>query len=62
MRTLEELRNILLHMSQNETDNGNRRWADMKEDRAEEMKVYIERLHHLARTALNDQEHIGKAS
>lgn len=63
MRTLEERRNILLHMSQGETDKGNRRWANMQEGRAEEMKVHIERLRELlARTSPTDQEHIEKAS
>ena len=63
MRTLEERRNILLHMSQNDNQKGNRRWAENQEERAEEMKVHIERLRELlARTALSDQEHIEKAS
>ena len=62
MRTLEERRNILLHMSQGETDKGNQRWAGIQEDRAEEMKVHIERLRELlARTALSDELHIDKA-
>lgn len=63
MRTLEERRNILLHMSTNEADKGNRRWATMQEDRAEEMKVHIERLRELlTKTALADDEHMGEAS
>jgi hypothetical protein len=32
MRTLEERRNVLLHMSQSEIGKGNRRWATMQEE------------------------------
>ncbi|GAB3812884.1 chemotaxis protein CheB [Pontibacter rugosus] len=61
MRTLEERRNILLHMSQNETDKGNRRWASAQEERAEEMKVHIERLRELlAKAALSEEDKLGK--
>jgi two-component system chemotaxis response regulator CheB len=63
LRTLEERRNIMLHMSQNEKDKGNQRWAGMQEDRAAEMKVHIERLRELlAKMALTDEQHIDKAS
>lgn len=61
MRTLEERRNVLLHMSQKETGYGNNRWAGMQEERAEEMKVHIERLRDLlTKSALLDEEHMGE--
>lgn len=62
LRTLEERRNILLQMmSQGEQGNGNRRWATVQEERAEEMKVHVERLRELlAKSALTDEEHISK--
>lgn len=62
MRTLEERHNILLHMSQNVDQNGNGRWSSMQRDRAEEMKVHIERLRQLlAQSSLSEDENIGKA-
>ncbi|MDX5347863.1 MAG: chemotaxis protein CheB [Hymenobacteraceae bacterium] len=62
LRTLEERRNILLHMSGNDLQKGNNRWATMQENRAEEMKVHIERLRELLTlSAQSDEEHIGKA-
>ena len=63
LRTLEERRNILVNMSHSETEKGNRRWATMQEDRADEMKVHIERLRELlTKSALSDEEHMGEAS
>ncbi|QCR22096.1 chemotaxis protein CheB [Pontibacter sp. SGAir0037] len=61
LRTLEERRNILLNMSQNESNKGNRRWATMQEEKAEEMKVHIERLRLLlSQSALSDDEQMGE--
>ncbi|MBF9254032.1 chemotaxis protein CheB [Pontibacter sp. 172403-2] len=61
LRTLEERRNILIHMAQGGTEKGNQRWASVQEDRAEEMKVHIERLREiLAKSALSDEEHLGE--
>jgi len=63
MRTLEERRNILLQVSQGESDKGNGRRATIQEDRAEEMKVHVERLRELlAKSALSDEDNMGKAS
>ncbi len=62
MRTLEERRNILLNMSQAESSNSNKRWVSLQEERAEEMKVHIERLRELLiKSALSDEEHLGEA-
>ncbi len=61
LRTLEERRNILLHMSNSESNKGNNRWAFMQENRAEEMKVHIERLKDLlASSAKSDNEQMGE--
>ncbi|MFD3001919.1 hypothetical protein ACFS7Z_16215 [Pontibacter toksunensis] len=61
MRTLEERRNILRQISQAESSKGNGRWATMQEERAEEMKVHVERLRELlAKSALSDDEHMSK--
>jgi two-component system chemotaxis response regulator CheB len=63
MRTLEERRNVLLHMSQGESIKGNRPWATVQEDRAEEMKVHIERLRELlAKSTQTDEEQLGEVS
>ncbi|MCC9138637.1 chemotaxis protein CheB [Pontibacter silvestris] len=61
LRTLEERRNILLNMSQGETDKGNRRWTTIQEERAEEMKTHIERLRSiLSKNTLSDEEQLGQ--
>ncbi|MDO6389555.1 chemotaxis protein CheB [Pontibacter sp. BT731] len=61
LRTLEERRNILLNMFQDETIKGNHRWANMQEERVEEMKVHIERLRELlSKSSAADGEHIGE--
>ena len=61
LRTLEERRNILMQMSQTEGSKGNGRWATMQEERAEEMKVHVERLRELlAKSALSDDERMSK--
>lgn len=61
LRTLEERRNILMQMSDNESSKGNGRWATMQEERAAEMKVHVERLRELlAKSSLSDDEHISK--
>ena len=63
LRNLEERRNILLHISQGDQENGRKRWASMQENKAEEMKVHIERLRELlAKSASADEEHMGEAS
>jgi two-component system, chemotaxis family, protein-glutamate methylesterase/glutaminase len=43
MRTLEERRTILLNMA-SQTTNGNSKWTQTQRERAEEMKVHIERI------------------
>nr|WP_262902633.1 chemotaxis protein CheB [Pontibacter aydingkolensis] len=59
LRTLEELRNILQHISRGETVKGNQRWASMQQQRVEEMKVHIERLRELlSKSAEADEEQI----
>lgn len=61
LRTLEERRNILLQMSQGEISKGNRNWATVQEERAEEMKVHVERLRELlAKSVISDDEHMIK--
>jgi two-component system, chemotaxis family, protein-glutamate methylesterase/glutaminase len=61
LRTLEERRNILVNMSQNEVTKRNYRWANMQEERVEEMKVHIERLRELlSKSTEEDGEHLGK--
>ncbi|WP_162054217.1 chemotaxis protein CheB [Pontibacter pamirensis] len=61
LRTLEERRNILVQMSQADNDRGNRRWATLQEERADEMKVHVERLRELlAKTALADEDRINE--
>ncbi|MDX5423068.1 MAG: chemotaxis protein CheB [Hymenobacteraceae bacterium] len=62
LRNLEERRNIMLHISQSDSDSGRKRWASMQEDRAEEMKVHIERLRELlARVSHADDDPIEEA-
>ncbi|RDV14474.1 chemotaxis protein CheB [Pontibacter diazotrophicus] len=57
LRTLEERRNILMQMSQVDNDKGNRRWATVQEERAEEMKVHVERLRELlTKAAVADED------
>jgi two-component system, chemotaxis family, protein-glutamate methylesterase/glutaminase len=63
MRNLEERRNILLHMSQGEVDKSSRSWATKQEERAEEMKVHIERLRELlAKLSLSNEGWMGESS
>ncbi|RAU82902.1 chemotaxis protein CheB [Pontibacter arcticus] len=59
LRTLEERRNILQKMSQNEFLKNNQRWSAMQDERIDEMKVHIERLRQLlSRSAEEDEEHL----
>jgi two-component system, chemotaxis family, protein-glutamate methylesterase/glutaminase len=61
LRTLEERRNILMNMSQNEGTRGNHRWATLQEERVEEMKVHIERLRELlSKSSAADGEHMAE--
>lgn len=61
LRTLEERRNILLQMSQAEDSKGNQRWATMQEERAEEMKVHIDRIRELlSNSALESGQQMGE--
>ncbi len=60
LRTLEERRNILMQMSRGESNKGNQRWASIQEERADEMKVHIERLRELLnKSSLSDAENLG---
>jgi two-component system, chemotaxis family, protein-glutamate methylesterase/glutaminase len=61
LRTLEERRSILVNMSQTEVAKGNSRWGSIQEDRAQEMKVHIERLRELlSQSSREDKNHIGQ--
>ncbi|MGV3589004.1 MAG: chemotaxis protein CheB [Adhaeribacter sp.] len=56
MRTLEERRNMLMSMANQEK--GNSKWAILQRDRAEEMKTHIERIRRILEAAtVSDQEH-----
>ncbi len=44
MRILEERRNMLSTMAELEKNKGQSRWAEMQQDRANEMKVHVDRL------------------
>ena len=60
MRTLEERRNMLMSMANQE--NGNSSWATLQRDRAEEMKTHIERIRRILGAAtVSDQEHRREA-
>ncbi|GEO04846.1 chemotaxis protein-glutamate methylesterase [Adhaeribacter aerolatus] len=56
MRTLEERRSMLTGMAEKEL--GNTKWANMQRQRADEMKVHIERIRRILEAAtISDQEH-----
>lgn len=44
LRMLEERRSILQSVSEQEKSNGKSRWASVQEERADEMKVHIDRI------------------
>ncbi|QMU28320.1 chemotaxis protein CheB [Adhaeribacter radiodurans] len=44
MRILEERRNMLMTMADQDRNKGQSRWAAMQQERAEEMKVHVDRL------------------
>ena len=44
MRILEERRNMLMNMAEQNRNKNQGRWATMQQERAEEMKVHVERL------------------
>ncbi len=60
LRSLEERRNILIQMFKGESCKVNQRWATIQEERAEEMKVHIQRLREfLAKSTLSDEEQLN---
>jgi len=60
MRSLEERRSMLVNMANNDTSNN--KWANLQRERADEMKIHIERLRRILETAtLSDQEHRREA-
>ncbi|WP_026463213.1 chemotaxis protein CheB [Adhaeribacter aquaticus] len=62
MRTLEERRNMLINLATQDTNRGNKKWADVQRERAEEMKVHIERIRYILEAAtISDAEHHREA-
>lgn len=49
---------MLLNMALKDTSRGNAKWAETQRERAEEMKVHIERIRKILETAtVSDAEH-----
>jgi two-component system chemotaxis response regulator CheB len=58
MRSLEERRSMLMTMASQDTGRGNSKWANVQRERAEEMKVHIDRIRHILEAAtISDAEH-----
>ncbi|MDB5261331.1 MAG: hypothetical protein JWQ14_612, partial [Adhaeribacter sp.] len=57
MRSLEERRSMLMNMA-NQDSNGLNKWANTQRERAEEMKIHIERIRRILEAAtVSDAEH-----
>ena len=63
MRNLEERRSMLLNMAtQNGQNFGNNKWANIQRERADEMKIHIERIRRiLEASTVSDAEHHREA-